>query len=95
MVTWHFEILNMTVIIAFFFAFAWYLYKKKQQNTFAFLPKLASSYGTQSYKLCIWLCLVYVCYKLIDSLSAVAARLVQMGLKQLPFSDCFSLFFVK
>jgi len=76
MITWHFlpqKILNMTVII-FFLLLPWYLYNEKQQNTFAFQPKLTSSYGTQSYKLCMQLCLVYVCYKLIDNLSTFAAQ---------------------
>lgn len=101
MITWHFlpqEILNLTAIL-FFLLLPLYLYKKKQQNIFAFLPKLSSSYGTQSYKLCIRLCLAYVCYKLIDNLSTVAAWQKQMGLKQLLvsvcISDCFFLCFVK
>lgn len=52
---------------------------KKQHNTFAFQSKLTSSYETESYKLCIQFCLVYVRYKLIDS--SLAQR-EQMSLKQ-------------
>lgn len=53
--------------------------QKKQRNTFAFQSKLTSSYETESYKLCIQFCLVYVRYNLIDSSSA---QREQMSLKQ-------------